>query len=262
MLWKQSGTAMAEAERKSVIQETDTEAIRLAKTLIRTARYGALAALDPESGAPMASRVAVATDMDGTPLTLVSGLSAHTGAILADSRCSLLLGEPEKGDPLAYPRISLYCRAKRLERGSPEQLRAERRYLNRHPKAKLYAGFPDFSFFRLEITNASLNGGFARAYLLDGAEIVLPGETIAEFVEREQSTVSHMNEDHADAIQHYAASLARAEQGRWVMTAVDPEGFDIASGDKVRRVFFPQPVRNMDELRGILVKLATAARKN
>ena len=29
--------------------------------------------------------------------------------------------------------------------------RAERRYLNRHPKARLYAGFGDFAFFRLAV---------------------------------------------------------------------------------------------------------------
>src|SRR5689334_17624426 len=100
---------------KDVIRETDAEAVRLAKTLIRTARYGALAVLEPNTGSPLASRVGVATDADGTPLILVSQLSAHTGAILADPRCSLLVGETGKGDPLAHPRITLVCRAVKLE---------------------------------------------------------------------------------------------------------------------------------------------------
>ena len=64
-----------------------------------------------ETGAPLASRVGVATDIDGAPLILVSMLSAHTPAILADPRCSLLVGEPGKGDPLAHPRLTLICRA-------------------------------------------------------------------------------------------------------------------------------------------------------
>ena len=41
-------------KKKNVIRETDAEAVRLAKTLIRTARFGALAVLDPENGAPVA----------------------------------------------------------------------------------------------------------------------------------------------------------------------------------------------------------------
>ncbi|TIO67997.1 MAG: HugZ family protein, partial [Mesorhizobium sp.] len=43
--------------RKDVIRETDTEAVRLAKTLVRSARFGALAAIEPGTGAPLASRV-------------------------------------------------------------------------------------------------------------------------------------------------------------------------------------------------------------
>ena len=95
------------AEKKDVIRETDATAVRLAKTLLRTARFGAIAVIEPGTGAPHASRVGVATDLDGSPLTLISGLSAHTGALLADPRCSLMVGEPGKGDALAHPRLSL-----------------------------------------------------------------------------------------------------------------------------------------------------------
>src|SRR5690606_16032337 len=112
-----------------VIRETDAEAIRLGKTLLREARYGALGVLDPETGAPFVSRAGVATDVDGTPLILISLLAAHTGALLADPRCSLLLGEPGKGDALAHPRISLSCTAVKLERRTAAHARAERRYL-------------------------------------------------------------------------------------------------------------------------------------
>ena len=84
---------------KDVIRETDVEAIRLAKTLTRAARFGALAVIDPETGAPLASRVGVATDADGTPLILVSQLSAHTPAIMKDPRCSLLRSQRGTIDP-------------------------------------------------------------------------------------------------------------------------------------------------------------------
>src|SRR5688572_13428223 len=138
---------MADEPKKDVLRPTDAEAIRLARTLLRAARYGALAVLEPATGVPLASRVALATDHDGAPLILVSALSAHTGALIADPRCSLLVGEPGRGDPLAHPRMTLVCRAEKLERGTPEQARAERRFLSRHPKAALYAGFGDFSYF-------------------------------------------------------------------------------------------------------------------
>ena len=244
------------AEQKNVIRETDAEGIRLARTLLRTARYGALAALEPETGAPLASRVAVATEVGGDPLILVSQLSDHTGAILADPRCSLLLGEPGPGDPLAHPRISLVCRAQKLERGAPASEEAKRRYLNRHPKAKLYADFKDFSFFRLEIEKAGLNGGFARAYRLDRGDIVLSGPAIGTIAADEQSVLTHMNADHAVALDFYARHFAGARDSGWRAVAIDPEGMDLRRGDAIRRVFFPAEVIDLSGLRKTLADMS------
>lgn len=244
----------------NIIRKTDAQAIRLARTLIRTARYGAIAVLDPQDGAPYASRVAVATDLDGAPIMLVSALSAHTRALAADSRCSLLVGEPDKGDPLAYPRISVSCQAKRLEQGTPDHARARRRYLNRHPKGKLYADFPDFSFFRLEPKGASLNGGFGKAYLLDRTDLLVEGTATEQLATREQSAIDHMNKDHCDAVAIYARQLAGQAGDGWIVTGLDADGVDIARGFVAGRVFFPQPLASADDLARALADLARAGR--
>ncbi len=251
---------MEQARKKDVIRETDADAIRLARTLVRSARFGALAVLDPNDGSPQASRVAVATDLDGTPLILVSALAGHTSGLVADPRCSLLLGEPGKGDPLAHPRISLSCRAARLERGSAEQARAERRYLNRHPKAKLYVGFPDFAFFRLDPLKASLNGGFGKAYALTSADLLTDSAATAGLAEAEQAAIVHMNDDHRDAVDIYARAFAGARSEGWYIIGLDADGVDIAHGDEARRVFFPQPLASAAELRTALVELVKAGR--
>ena len=244
---------------KDVIRATDAEGIRLAKTLLRVSRYGALAAIDAKDGAPIASRVGVATDTDGCPLILVSGLAAHTAAIVADPRCSLLLGEPGKGDPLAHPRITLACKAIRYARDTDDWARAERRYLNKNPKAKLYVGLGDFAFFRLEIEKASLNGGFGKAYALTREDILSAGP-IDEFSRSEQSAVDHMNEDHFDAIANYALHYASEEEGNWRMTGYDPDGIDLSLGDKVTRIFFPEPLSAPREAHMKLVEMAKEAR--
>lgn len=241
-------------DKKDVIRPTDAEAIGLAKQLLRTAQFGALAVLDPTDGSPFVSRAGVATAMDGTPLVLVSLLSQHTQAMLADPRCSLLLGEPGKGDPLAHPRISLTCRAAKIERESPAYEHARRRYLNRHPKAKLYVGLGDFNFFALAIERASLNGGFGKAYRLTGAELATPGPN-DELEKIEQSALDHMNGDHADAVERYARASG-AREGRWRLIGIDPEGVDLASENGFRRLAYPKPLEKCDELRGILASLA------
>jgi putative heme iron utilization protein len=245
---------------KDVIRPTDAEAIRLARTLIRSARHGALAVLDPTDGGPLASRVAVATDIDGTPLILISGLSAHTGALLADPRCSLLVGKFGKGDPLAYPRITLSCVASRIERGTEEHGRVERRYLNHNPKARLYAGLGDFAYFSLAPKKASLNGGFGKAYLFDRGELLTESPANEVLTDHEQAAIDHMNADHRDAIAVYARHFAQAGDGDWAITGIDADGLDIASGDAMKRVFFPEPLKEVGQLRPVLVSMAKAGR--
>lgn len=249
-----------EDRKKDVLRTTDAEAIRLAKTLVRGARFGSLAFIEPKTGAPSVNRVGVATDLDGAPLILVSMLSAHTPAILADPRCSLLVGVTGKGDPLAHPRITLACRAVRLERETVNHARAERRYLNRNPKAKLYVGLGDFSIFRLEPERASLNAGFGKAYLLERTDLLVSGPVNDELAASEQGALDHMNSDHLDAIAIYARHFAKASGDGWTATGFDADGMDLASGDKSCRVFFPQPLKAAADLRPALVEMAKAGR--
>lgn len=255
-----SDTKREERGAGQVIRETDDEARRLAKTLLRTARFGALAAMDAERGTPLASRVAVATDLDGTPVILTSTLSGHTAAILKTPSCSLLVGEPGKGDPLAHPRISLFCEAERIERGTDDHARLRRRYLARHPKAELYVDFGDFSFFRLGLEGGSLNGGFGKAFELSAADLSRPVENLRDWVEFEAGAVAHMNEDHADAVKLYAEVLCEAEAANWRLACLDPEGLDMAAGDRTVRLWFDPVLEDPSALRKGLVDLAKKAR--
>ena len=75
-----------------VLRDTDDEARRLARVLLRSLRSAALAVLEPETGSPFASRVLTGMDIDGVPVILVSALSVHTQALRKDPRSSLLAG--------------------------------------------------------------------------------------------------------------------------------------------------------------------------
>ena len=84
---------------------------RLAKSLLRRSRQGALATLMAESGDPYCSLVNVASAPDGSPILLISRLAVHTRNILADPRVSLMLDERAPGDPLEGARIMVAGRA-------------------------------------------------------------------------------------------------------------------------------------------------------
>ena len=249
------------AERQEpVLRPTDAEAVRLARRLLRSARFGALATIGAADGAPLATRVATATDLDGAPIILVSALSGHTANLLAEPRCSLLLGEPGKGDPLAHPRISIGCSAVRLDRNGDAGRRARRRYLNRHAKAELYADFADFAFFRLEPRAAALNGGFGRAYALGRDDLLSDAAVSEALAASEQGALDHMNGDHREAIAIYATRFAGAAPADWRLTGIDPDGLDLACGDSILRVFFPEPLPAADALRAALVEMARKGR--
>jgi heme iron utilization protein len=229
--------------------EAPFDAIGLARHLLRSIRSGALATLDPEDGTPFVSLVTIATDVDGTPLMLLSRLSAHTRNLLADPRASLLFSAGGKGDPLAHPRLTVTA-----------EPRARARFIARHPKAKLYADFPDFGFFALEPRAGHLNGGFAKAAVLTPEELRLDLAGADGLVAGETGAVEHMNADHADALALYAVASG-AEPGSWRLTGLDPEGMDLLTGDRTARVLYPEPVREMGALRKVLVTMAAQARQ-
>ncbi|PSH64533.1 HugZ family protein [Phyllobacterium sophorae] len=247
-------------ENKDVLREIDDGAIRLARTLLRTARHAVIATLDPQTGDPIATRVGLSTDHDGAPIILVSALAAHTPALLADPRCSLLVGEPGKGDPLASPRMTMSARAREISRDAPEHARIEWRYLSHLPKSKLYVSLGDFRFFRLEPDHVRLNGGFGRAYQLAASEWLSLSPANDELAAAEKSAVEHMNRDHADAIALYARFFARAADSNWRLTGIDADGFDLADGDDVLRIFFPEPLTSAKDMHMTLVRMAGEAR--
>lgn len=247
-------------DNKDVLREMDDSAIRLLRRLMRSARHAVIATLEPDTGNPIATRIGISTDHDGTPITLVSALAAHTPALLADPRCSLLVGELGKGDPLAYPRMTISARARQIIKGTPEHARIEWRYLSHLPKSKLYVGLGDFRFFRLEPDNAKLNGGFGRAYQLNASDWLSLSPANAELAAAERSAVEHMNEDHAEAIALYARHYASLPDGKWRMTGIDADGFDIADGDEVARIFFEKPLESAKDMHLTLVRMAGDAR--
>lgn len=158
----------------SPIRATTAEAFETARTLLRAARYGALAVEDPITKTPNISRIALATDASGRLITLISDLSHHTKALHNNPACALLVGEPgPKGDPLTHPRLSLQATAELV---SPDQKQALRStYLDQNPKAQLYIDFADFNFVRFALTGAALNAGFGKAYVFEGADLAALG---------------------------------------------------------------------------------------
>jgi heme iron utilization protein len=236
----------------------DFDAARLARSLLRRSRQGALATLVPGSGDPYCSLVNVASHPDGSPILLISRLALHTQNLLGDARISLMLDERAEGDPLEGSRIMLPGRAEQASGDDVAMLR--RRYLNAHPSAEVFVNFKDFSFFRIRPTGAHLVAGFGRIVDLKPEQFLTDISDAAALLEAEQGAVDHMNADHREAMNLYATRLLGADSADWRCTGCDPGGMDMAAGATTLRLDFPERVTSGTELRKMLVRLAGEAR--
>jgi putative heme iron utilization protein len=154
--------------RPDPVRDADAETLALARSLLAEARYAALAVTDPADGLPGISRIAFGLGPDGVALTLISALSAHHGALMANPACALMVGEPgEKGDPLTHPRLMVKARAEFVVQDAPDRAALRDHWLAIHPKAKLYIDFGDFGFVRFAPMAILLNGGFGKAFRIE-----------------------------------------------------------------------------------------------
>ncbi|MGZ5871645.1 MAG: HugZ family pyridoxamine 5'-phosphate oxidase [Bradyrhizobium sp.] len=236
----------------------DFDAGRLARSLLRRSRQGALATLMARSGDPYCSLVNVASHPDGSPILLISRLAVHTRNLLGDARVSLMLDERAEGDPLEGSRIMLAGHAE--EATGPELEIVRRRYLSAHPSAAAFVNFKDFSFFRIRPSGTHLVAGFGRIVDLRPEQFLTDLSDANALVEAAQGALDPMNADHRDATILYATRLLGAEPADWRCTGCDPDGMDLQAGGKTLRLDFPERVTGPGELRRMLVKLAEEAR--
>ena len=217
------------------------------RRLARQADRAALATRLAE-GAPYASLVLLALDLDATPLLLLSDLAEHSRNIAREPRVSLLIdGTAGLADPLTGPRATLIGRAEAVV-----DARLLGRFVARHPSAASYAGFRDFKLYRLGVERAHLVAGFGRISWVDGETIRLAGDC-SSLGAAEPEIVAHMNLDHVQAI----ARIVGRGQG-WRMTGIDPEGADFRRPGETARVDFSIQVWDAGAARSELVRLARA----
>ena len=232
-----------------------------ARTLLVSERVGTLATQSQRHpGWPFASVMPYALGADGAPLFLISGMAIHTQNLVADPRASLLVMQSGgDADPLGSPRVTLLGNVTRIAEVS-DALRAL--YLERHPSAKYWIDFSDFSFFRLDVTAAYFVGGFGVMGWVT-TEDYLAAEA-DPLVDAAPQILAHMNADHADALLAITRHFGGLEAEEATMVACDRLGFVVrartSGGMKGVRIQFPAPVESRDDARRVLVAMTREAR--
>ncbi len=225
----------------------------VAKRLLRGSDRAALAT--SLRGAPYASLVLLVTDLDASPLLLLSDLAQHSRNIAFDPRVSLLIdGTAGHADPLTGPRLTLIGRAEAID--DPRRLA---RFTAHHPASARYADFADFRLYRVAVERGHLVAGFGRIHWIDARDLIFDADTGA-LAAAEPDILRHMNDDHPDAILIYARRLLGRVGSGWQMVGIDPEGIDLRRGGEIARLGFGGPVLTPAAARSALVELAEKAR--
>ena len=238
---------------------TPTHAER-ARTLVSQLTTGTLCTLaaDPV-GYPYGSFVTVAFDK-GNPVFLVSTLAEHTRNLQQDSRASLLLAESGSEDPLANGRVTLLGLCSQVTEDSSS---ARSSFLTTHPNAAYYADFRDFAFWQLQVESIRYIGGYGRMSWVEAIDWhAAEADPLAGAA---AGVITHMNEDHADAMVLYCKAFSKATDITAAsMTGVDRYGFEMsavtAEGPRPIRLAFAEKVTTAEEVRAALIAMLQDAR--
>jgi heme iron utilization protein len=228
--------------------------VHLARSLLR--RCGRAALATSLGGAPYASLVLVAVDLDASPLLLLSDLARHSGNIAFEPRVSLLIdGTAGNPEPLAGPRLTVLGQAEASE--NPRHLA---RFVARHPSSERYAGFADFRMYRVRVERAHLVAGFGRIEWIEGGNLLFRGD-FSELAAAETALMAQLNTDCGEAIPRCVHRLLGRGGSGWRIIGIDPEGVDLCNKEETGRLDFPAPALSPRAASAAFAKLATAARR-
>jgi hypothetical protein len=196
-------------------------------------------------GYPFGSVTPYSVDYRCRPVIYISHIAQHTRNILKDPRVSLTVVEGGDSDDVqARGRVTIVANARPLP---DDEATVRARYFRYFPSARQYDQTHDFAFFRLEFVRVRFIGGFGQIYWVEPADFMTTNPFSPS---QELQILQHMNSDHSDALRHYCNGEPTE------MVGIDADGFDVLKSGQKLRFAFETPIRNMDEARQALVKLA------
>ena len=210
----------------------------------------------PLAGYPVSSVVPFMLDDQFRPIILIANIAEHTGNAMANPKASIFLREPaEGGDVQTQWRI---CMIGDLLAVPEEEIPAVRdKYLAHYPKARHYDDMHDFHFFRLEIKKYRVIMGFGDIRWVAGYAPFTP----CPFSDADKTRMlTHMNEDHADAMRGYlkAAGVGVQDYDEVVMVDLHQYGFVLRHRQSLNFIPFEEEPQDAMAVRKALVAMAKA----
>lgn len=155
------------------------------------------------AGYPMGSVVPFMVDYTGNPIIYTAGIAEHTKNALDNGKASILVRDVRKNHHVETG-WRLVSMGDLQQIDEAEQARISNSYFRHYPDARLYESTHNFHLLRLHIKIARVIMGFGSIAWVDAKALCQP----SPFDEAsENGIISHMNDDHIDAMKHYLIQL-------------------------------------------------------
>ena len=224
-----------------------------AKQLSRTHHSGVLGTHSTSMpGYPFGSVVPFYLTPAGDAIIYISDIALHTRNIKANDKVSLTIFDAAEDDSQANGRVTIMGNA---ELANKEDVKAQ--YLRLFPQAKGYEKTHDFNFYVIRAERVRFIGGFGKIHWIDKAYWQVEEQ---EWHGSPEGMITHMNEDHQDAMQLILQHKVGVNIEHPVMHSAFPEGMHCGSEKATWFIPFETLCVTSTDVRKALVKLTNDAR--
>ena len=222
-----------------------------AAKLLREANEGVLSTISKKfDGYPFGSFTTFTTDRDRSIIIYASDLAQHTKNLKNDSKASLTIYNlNKKGDQQDSQRLTLLGDLKLAD----NQDDCKKRFSLFLPHSVNYHTMHDFSFYKLEINQARWIGGFGQIAWLKTANWI---KHSPKWLEREDSIIDHMNEDHSNSIVSTLNAQLDIKDPEAKMVALNIDGYYVLTNGEIKFLTFTTCCLDMKQYKDELVRQA------
>ena len=234
------------------------QAVADAKRLVRALNSGVLSTISKNlQGYPFGSVTPFMSDSEGSLYIYISDIAQHAKNIREDARVSMTAyHQAERGDQNEEGRVTFVGDA--VELSEQEQEVQLKRYTALFPEAESYKQAHDFNLWRIDVKRVRYIGGFGKIFWLEKDEWEAPASPWD--IVSESGMISHMNEDHQDAMEAMLAHHTGELDPNVIMSGVVADGCYLQSMQKNVFIPFPFICESSTDVRKALVALTKEAR--
>ena len=200
-------------------------------------------------GYPFGSLTPYCLDYQGQPIILISNIAQHTQNISHNHKVSLISHDPQPDNSQASGRVTYIADALKLDDTDIAD-----RYYRFYPESQGYHQSHDFDFYTLRCVKVRYIGGFGDIHWISAEQFLTPSPFSPK---DELAMISHMNQDHQEALTHYCQLNQIDYEGDTpLLVGVDGEGFSLSVNGRLYRIAFSKRVYNSIDARQAFIDLA------